>query len=494
MKTRQIPFIAIITTACMLLPSYITPLAHAAVNTKGNETLTLEQCVSNALAHNFDVYIAELQNKISLYKIDIEKAKYDTMLTASADYTHDQREKSSAALAKQDILSTMKLGLQKLFPSGTNTKLSFEGNRSSNNTNTLNPYYENSLAVSLTQPLLKNSFGFIDRAEVKLVKIDVSQADLDTLSRIETIVANTNTAYFDLMYAYDLYQAQEDGLKRAQALLTIYEDQIKTGVVEETDLFAAQANVLIKENELSDARDMILNKSNDLKFVMNYYPDSVLVPAHNDIFYEIDPTLDYHLNLAFTHRRDYKNATLDLEAQDITIKINTQKLWPQLDLKATFTSNGIDEKAAGSLDDALRNGDDEYFVGGSFSLPLENREARATLSQSQEQKAIYIAKLHQLEKNINLEVDKNLRKILLEKKKYDTNKTVADLQSKKEQEEEKKFKMGRSSSDLLIRYQNDAINAQIQERLTYITYLKAIINLKKSEHILLNEVRMHNEK
>ncbi|MBN1493311.1 MAG: TolC family protein, partial [Candidatus Omnitrophica bacterium] len=208
------------------------------------------------------------------------------------------------------------------------------------------------------------------------------------------------------------------------------------------------------------------------------------------IVYDIDNDLNTHLKTAFEQRRDYKSKQLDLEAQHIVLKINKQKLWPQLDLKATFLSNGFDAEYANTLGEMLSNDDDSYFIGGSFTFPLENKVARANLTQSQHKKAIFIAELRKLEKDIQLEVDRNLRKILLQETKYYKYKDAAKLQRNKEEEESKKFKIGRSSSDLIIRYQNDAIDAKIDERRTYNQYLKAVVDLKKSENILLNELNL----
>jgi outer membrane protein TolC len=292
------------------------------------------------------------------------------------------------------------------------------------------------------------------------------------------------------MFAYDFLNAKQEALERAEEFLRITEDQLQTGLVEKTDLYAAQANTFIKQNALLTAKDDVLNASNDLKFTMNYYPATVMVPTDTQIAYEIDGNLDQHLLIAFEHRRDYQSKQMDMESQDITLKINRQKLWPQLDLEATFLSNGFDDEFSDTLGEMLSNDDDSYFIGGKFSVPLENKLARATLTQSQHQKAIYIAELRKLEKDIQLEVDKNLRKILLEKSKYDKYKEVATLQRNKEIEESKKFKIGRSSSDLIIRYQNDAIDAQVDERSSYNNYLKAVVDLKQSENILLNEVQL----
>jgi outer membrane protein len=467
----------------------------AQVSSDGAEPIGLEKSISKAIVNNFDIYIAQLENKIAFHEIDKELGKYDINLSMGGGYTDNETEKKSSVYSKRNITSELTAGLKKLFPFGALAEVNTRSSRFTEPTSSalsspISPIYESALDFSVTQPLLKNSFGFIDRAEVKIVKIDVSQADLATLSKIETIIADTYKTYFDLMFAYDFFNAKQEALERATEFLKITEDQLQTGLVEKTDLYAAQANALIKQNDVMSAKDVVLNASNDLKLVTNYYPTTVFVPADTQIAYEVDENLDQHLLIAFEHRRDYQSKQFDMESQDITLKINRQKLWPQLDLEATFLSNGFDEEFSDTLGEMLSNGDDSYFIGGKFSVPLENKEARATLTQSQHQKAIYIAELRKLEKDIQLEIDKNLRKILLENEKYAKYKEVATLQRNKETEESKKFKIGRSSSDLIIRYQNDAIDAKVDERSSYNKYLKAVVDLKKSENILLNEVRL----
>ncbi|MBN1492780.1 MAG: TolC family protein, partial [Candidatus Omnitrophica bacterium] len=301
----------------IILMFVLAPAAsYAQVNDDGAEPIGLEQSISKALVNNFDIYIAQLENKISFHEVDKELGKYDITLSMDGGYINDQTEKQSAVYPKKTITTDFIAGLKKLFPFGALAELNTRSTRTSTPSNSpfaasINPIYESALEFTVTQPLLKNSFGFIDRAEVRLIKIDVSQADLETLTTIETIITDTYKTYFDLMYAYDFFNAKQEALERAQEFLEITEDQLQTGLVEQTDLLAAQANVLIKDNAVSDAKDDILNASNDLKFVTNYYPDTVLVPADRNIVYDIDNDLNTHLKTAFEQRRDYKSKQLD---------------------------------------------------------------------------------------------------------------------------------------------------------------------------------------
>ena len=463
------------------------------INRNGAEKITAEEAVSRALANNFDIYIAQLNNKISMHEYNKARGRYDTTVSLAGGYADDETEKASPYLPKKSITADLALGLKKLFPFGTTVSSTFTETRSSNPIYTMSPNYNGNLDVGIEQPLVQNAFGFIDRSEVYIVKLDISRADLATLTTIESIIADTYAAYYALAFAYDLYSAKKDALDRAQEFLTINEEQLKTGLVEKTDLYAAEADVRLKEVDLLDAQDNIFNRSNDLKFVMNYYPQPLLVTTDVTKFFDIDENLDHHLKTAFKYRRDYQEKQIELESQDITIKINKQRTWPQIDLTATLQSNGFDRTLDDSLGEPLGFDDNAYFIGGTLSYPLENRSARAVLEQAKLRKAVLITELRRLEKTIELNIDQKLRKITVEYKKYQKNKEATELQLNKLNSEEKKFKIGRSNSDLIIRYQNDHINARINEATSLYAYLVAIIDLKRSENILLNEVTLPEE-
>ena len=63
-----------------------------------------------------------------------------------------------------------------------------------------------------------------------------------------------------------------------------------------------------------------------------------------------------------------------------------------------------------------------------------------------------------------------------------------NLQKKKLNGEEKKYGFGRSSSDVIIRFQDDVVNAKTGLILALTDYEKALVDLKRNQNVLLDEI------
>ena len=64
---------------------------------------------------------------------------------------------------------------------------------------------------------------------------------------------------------------------------------------------------------------------------------------------------------------------------------------------------------------------------------------------------------------------------------------IAELQSKKLEEEEKRFSRGRSDTDTIIRFQKDLSQAEIAASHAKFRYISAVVDLRKNEGVLLNK-------
>ena len=137
--------------------------------------LSLQESILFATKNNFEINIARIEQNINSFNVPIAKSIYDTTLTANFGYTVDNDELTTSLDRNKENETDWGIGLSKKFSWGSILSLDLLGKRNSANTNTpgFNPYYTSDGSASITQPLLKNSFGIIDRNTVSIEKIDV---------------------------------------------------------------------------------------------------------------------------------------------------------------------------------------------------------------------------------------------------------------------------------------------------------------------------------
>lgn len=455
----------------------------------GGYPLSLKEAIRLALQNNFDIEMAKITRKINVYDITAEEAIYDTTLTAEINYEVDKAEASTGGRQRQNA-ANWDIGVEKKFSWGSLLSFDFLNNRTSTTPSTVaaTPAYSSDASVSLTQPLLYNSLGIIDRSTVKLVKLDVSKLDLDLLDSIEATIADVQKTYWDLVYAQGNLEVKKEALRIAKDFLTITKKQCDDGALEETDLFAAQANVGKRENELLEAHSDISDISDNLKLAMNFFADVDFLPTDKSLLNSISLEKNTNLLLALENRRDFKKEKLTIESQDITIAMKKNSRLPQLDVVGTFTANGLAREMLNALGESSGLDDPTYYVGLEFSVPFENRKARSEFKQAELEKAKAIWNLKKIEKEIFIDISKSLRALNLHKQQASHNEKIETYQEKKLKGEEKKYGFGRSSSDVIIRYQDDVLNARIALIKSLAYYEKALVDLKRNQNIILNEV------
>ena len=180
------------------------------------------------------------------------------------------------------------------------------------------------------------------------------------------------------------------------------------------------------------------------------------------------PDFPQAMTTALDKRADYKASQTLLEYENINVSLKKNSRWPELDLFSTLALNGVDSRYTHSLQEAFTGDHPNWILGLNLSVPLENRLARSEHSQAKLEKVKALLQVKQMENQIRQEIDVSLRGVSLKKKRLSMSHKISSLQEKKWQSELKRYKIGKSSSDLVIRYNNDYLLAE-QE------YLQALL-------------------
>lgn len=491
MKTKRILLLCL----CSLVILYSIPgFAKEANKQTAKEKISLEgyplslqDAIVLTLKNNFDIEVARLGRSINSLNVPIARSIYDTTLTADFGYTVDETELTTSRTDTTSHSTTWDVGLAKTFAWGPTVGINYSNVRSSSSASTAvhNPYYASDLSVSVLHPLLNNSFGLVNRTNIQITELNVSARDLTLLDTIERNLATVMQAYWDLYFAQERFKAQQEALRFAESFLSITQDQFSNGAAEETDLFAAEANVEQQKSNVLQTRNAIANASDELKFAMNTYPEYIFRATDTPTIKSESYTQENSYMVALENRRDYKAALLDVEAQRLTVKVKQNQKLPEIDLVATYTANGFAREMIDAAGEAASSDDPTYFIGATFSVPLENTKANSETQQAELAKAQSLWEVKKIERTILNDIRNDVRSILLKQKQTSHLTKVRDLQEKKLAGEEKKYGFGRSSSDTIIRFQNDVIQAQISLAQALSDYEKAIINLERNQNTLL---------
>ncbi len=440
-----------------------------------------------AINNNLDVKLAQIDSKIKGTELSYKEAVFDALLKAEINYTRDETKSVSSLAGSKTLTNNYDISIDKKLRTGTDVSVDFTNKREWSDSAyvSTNPYHDSQIEINVTQPIAKNFFGLIDRGNIEIIKWEIKNTELDSYIKIEDAIILAERSYWKLVLAQEDFKIKKDMLKKSIRLFNQHRRKLKIGLVETGEALAAEANMHLRESELLLASNEVSSTEELLRLRLNLDNKTRLFPTDPLSVADLNTNFIESLNIAFKNRRDYTSKKNDIESKNINLEMKTNSLFPEIDLTATFSSNGIDSTYHGAIEDIFTDSNPEYSIGIEFSFPLENNEAESEREKARLQKKKAIINLQKTERQIVSDVDEKFRKMSIDKTNLKKMERIENLQKGKLNQEEKRFKYGRSNSDTLIRYQEDLLNAQLMKQKAYFDYKVSILDLMGAEDTFL---------
>ena len=420
--------------------------------------------------------------------------------------------------------ATYNTQFQKNFDWGTNLSVAWDNNRSSSNAaNFFNPYVSSSLAVTISQPLLAGAGRFVNRRNIIIAENNRKIADLAFTQQAITTTTNTINAYWELAYARQNVNVQQQAVTVAEKLYSDNKKQLDIGTMAPLDVTRAESELATDRQNLIVAQTVQLQDELVLK---NYISKDPL--ASNLISVEIIPTdkpdspasittssFDDAVKEAYAKRPDLQEQYYNLKNADVDVRATKNALLPSATLGAYYSSSGlagnsfitgtpvptlgtqiVDATGApaglyipssstpitGTAKDGLSTAQSQIFHNDfptyaaqlTLTLPLRNRAAQADNIHSQLVKRQMEAQTQQIKNNALLDVRNTTIAVEQGRAQVQAASKARELQQQTFDAERKKYELGASTVYQVILTQRDLITAQGTE-------LRALANLAEAK-------------
>jgi outer membrane protein len=418
------------------------------------------------------------------------------------------------------------------FETGTNISASWNNTRTSSSAaaNFLNPYVQSTLSVSITQPLL-NGYGLsVGTRNIRIAKNDRKIADWAFALQAITTITNTIDAYWELVYARENVNVNQQAVAVAQKFYDDNKKQLQIGSI-------APLDVTRSESELAtDTQNLILAQTTQLQdeqTLKNYISKDPLAP--NMINVEIIPTdqpkqpaeietssFEDSVKEAFAKRPDLQEQVYNVRNAEIDVKATKNALLPSLAVGGYYASTGlagnssilgapmlvstgipivdgtgtpvllngttpIYESAAtaavtGTSHQGLGTAEDQVFHNEfptyagelTLTLPLRNRSAQAYHARAILQQRQLETQVQQMRNAALLDVRNSYIALTQDRAQVAAASKARELQQQTFDAEQKKYQLGASTTYNVILTQRDLIAAQGTE-------LRALANLEEAK-------------
>jgi outer membrane protein len=466
--------------------------------TNAVRTMTLDQCITEALKHNFDVQVERFSPEISEENLYASYGGWDPTLNVSG--THHYGVSGGGLDANQlqipptvtdennfsaDVGSTLPEGLQYDFFGNLGQSY---GHYSPTNT------FENasgSIGVNLKQPLLKNFWIDSTREAIYVAKNRYKYSEQGLRLQLITTLALVENAYYEVVYAYANVTVEQEALNLATQQLSDDQTRVRIqvlaehgGTIEQDEAQVAQsrANLITAQYTLEKNQNTLKNLITD-KYTD--WHDVDIMPADKmdavRQLFDVQDSWDKGLRL----RPDLQQAKLNAEQQGIVLKYDRNQLYPELDLVGSYGFNGSSAQYSGTLGEIRTGNEPMYSYGGQLTVPLSNISARNNYKANKAQEAQMLLQLKQLEQNIMVTIDDDVKNAEAAWESVDATRDQRIYAEVALQAEQQKYAVGTSTTFVVLQLQNNLTAARSQEIRTLANYNEALVTLGQDEGSIL---------
>jgi len=457
--------------------------------------ISLEDAITLALEENLQLRIQEFNPQLDEYRLQDALAGYIPQLRGSVNLRDDSSPGGINPATNESFPSnitktiTNDNNIQGLLPTGTSYTIGFNTAQREGAFIPLSNRNTGNLQFFLSQPLLKNMWMDTTRRFIRVsrknVELSYSQFELNLMQ----IVRDVEIAYYDLIASYENVKVQQKALELGETTLSENRVKIKVGVMAPLDETEAEAQVASSKASLIQAKQALKRSQNALKRLIS--DDFADIYATEIVPKEKLGTKEYTFDVyaswsrGLIERPEIVQSRINIDTQDIEIKFSKNQLYPQLDLIASYSLNGLDRKYTGVWDDFARRNDPSTLVGIQYSVPLNNKGPRSRYKLAKAQHQILLLRLKDLEQRIQAEIADAVDSAKSAKEQVLARSEARKFAQKALEVEQVKLEKGKSTDFIVLRLQRDLTQAQADEISAMVNYRRALTLLSFSEATIL---------
>lgn len=231
--------------------------------------------------------------------------------------------------------------------------------------------YEPSVAVKVTQPLLYNFFGKVDRFSENNANMQLEIAKSQLQENNRSVLNAYKKLYFQWIMYHDIIRNLDEAIRNSNILKEQIKRKVNAGLADNDDYQSSITSVLTYENQRREYQTLLNTVENQLNIYLN---NNSLVPdekAFGEYFLQAGNSGLVEVNFKSTTSAKIMDLTMKNYAYSRGVYEN--KLLPEFNVFAGMTRKDISESQSYGTKDT------DYSVGFEFTYSLENNSAESSL-------------------------------------------------------------------------------------------------------------------
>jgi outer membrane protein TolC len=481
----------------------------------GKLELSLRAFLELAMSNNPDINLSKLAIFEEQNNIQRAFSPFDPSVTAgfnSNRSTTPSNDQLQGAAVVTQLNQSGRFTYNQRLDTGTQYSVGYVGSKSASNSQftNFNPSIRQSLAFTVSQPLLRDRGRYVQRIPIMIARSRLAQTEEQVRERILLLIFQAENDYWDAINTREQLRVQENNLEISRAFLEQENRRLELGAISPLDIFQPQQNfanaqvrVTQERYRLQQAEDALRRWIGaDLDPDFRNVPVALTEPVEPSAYME-SLDVEEQVARALLNRPELEQIRRSLQIDDLNIRGATNDIRPDLSVSANYSAQGrggnfFDRSGlGGSVANIIPGGFPEAFdqlfqfrfptygFGLTLELPLRNRAAAANLADASIQKKRDLYNLRSNEQTVRLDVVQAVAGVDLAKAAVEQATVALGFAQQRLDAEQKKYDLGVNTAFFVLQAQNDLVDAEAQVLAQAIAYRRSLLTLLRSTGELL---------
>lgn len=474
--------------------------------------LSLNDCILVVLDRNPDILVAEFEPLKADADLLSARGQFDPILGTDILYSE------TSAVASQQIIvfggissiesfnTTATTSISGQLHTGTIYNIALAMDKEESVFGKFIEEWNGMLTFTLTQPVLRGFGATYNKVRIKQAKNLREAAEAQLAATTMQTVSEAVKAYWDLVGAIERVNVSEEALANAERLLHINETRRQIGTAADIDVLQAKTGVATRQSELIATRAAVGVAEDALKKLLDirdgdFFSTARIIPTdrpHMAPEMLVEPggyesALQVSVDRALKNRPELKVSEVEIENAKLEETRTRNEMLPQLDVTGAYGQGGRDHKPR-QVFYGMRQGEaDVMSVGVQGSIPIGNRAARGQYQRAEITRRQAEQRFESVRQSLMAAVHLALRNVFTNQTLVESTRQAREFQEVNVTAEEKRLRLGVTTSYQVLLVQQDLTAAQTQEVQAMIDYEKALVDLQLAEGTLLGNLGVEFE-